>query len=57
MVGWRSGWLRLLLDDRGVTALEYGLIAAAITAVIITSVISLGNAVEVDLYQNIAANL
>jgi Flp pilus assembly pilin Flp len=57
MVRWRRCWLRLSLDERGVTALEYGLIAAAVTAVIVTTVISLGNTVEVDLYQNIAANL
>ncbi|HTW71444.1 MAG TPA: Flp family type IVb pilin [Acetobacteraceae bacterium] len=57
MVRWRSGWLRLSVDKRGVTALEYGLIAAAITAVIVTTVISFGNAVEVELYQNVAANL
>jgi Flp pilus assembly pilin Flp len=57
MVRWQRGWRRLLGDGRGVTALEYGLIAAAIMALIVTTVISLGSSVEVTLYQNVAANL
>jgi pilus assembly protein Flp/PilA len=35
-------WLRLKTDRRGVTALEYGLIAALIAGVIITAVATLG---------------
>ncbi|HTW72643.1 MAG TPA: Flp family type IVb pilin [Acetobacteraceae bacterium] len=57
MYGWHAGWRELLRDERGVTALEYGLIAAAIMAVIVTTVISFGNSIEVDLYQNVAAKL
>lgn len=36
-------WLELKADRRAVTALEYGLIAAAIAAVIAATVFSLGN--------------
>jgi len=57
MIWWQICWLRLLRDDRGVTAMEYGLIAAAIMAVIAATVFSLGNSIEVNLYQNVAANL
>ena len=35
-------WLSLKVDRRGVTALEYGLIAALIAAVIATAVASVG---------------
>jgi pilus assembly protein Flp/PilA len=35
-------WLALKTDRRGVTALEYGLIAALIAGVIITAVATLG---------------
>ena len=35
--------LRLRHDDRGVTALEYGLIAAVMGALIVTAVSTLGN--------------
>lgn len=39
---WFRGLLKLPDDKRGVTALEYGLIAALIAVVIITAVTSLG---------------
>lgn len=35
-------WLKLRSDDRAVTALEYGLLAALIAGVIITAVALLG---------------
>jgi pilus assembly protein Flp/PilA len=37
-----QSWLRLKTDRRAVTALEYGLIAALIAGVLITSVTLLG---------------
>ena len=37
-----QNWLRLKADRRGVTALEYGLIAALIAGVIIAAVATLG---------------
>ena len=43
MVEFLKIWLALRSDARGVTALEYGLIAALIAAVIITAVATLGN--------------
>lgn len=39
-------WLELKTDRRAVTALEYGLIAALIAAVIITALTSLGSNVS-----------
>jgi len=42
MLGYVVGWLELKSDRRGVTALEYGLIAAAIAAVIAGTVFHLG---------------
>jgi pilus assembly protein Flp/PilA len=39
---WLRGFLRLPADNRAVTALEYGLIAALIAVVIITSVTLIG---------------
>jgi pilus assembly protein Flp/PilA len=39
-------WLRLKTDRRGVTALEYGLIAALIAGVIITAVATLGTNIK-----------
>ncbi|HTU55237.1 MAG TPA: Flp family type IVb pilin [Acetobacteraceae bacterium] len=43
MLDFLKVWLALRSDARGVTALEYGLIAALIAAVIITAVATLGN--------------
>ena len=42
MLEYLKTWLELKADRRAVTALEYGLIAAAIAAVIATTVFSLG---------------
>ena len=43
MLQYLNTLLRLKGDEKGVTALEYGLIAALIAVVIITAVTSLGN--------------
>jgi pilus assembly protein Flp/PilA len=42
MLKYALTWLSLRLDRRGVTAMEYGLIAALIAVVIITTVTSIG---------------
>jgi pilus assembly protein Flp/PilA len=42
MYAFLQSWITLKTDRRGVTALEYGLIAALIAGVIITAVTALG---------------
>jgi pilus assembly protein Flp/PilA len=42
MSTFRSNFRSLMTDERGVTALEYGLIAGLIAVVIVTSVKALG---------------
>lgn len=37
---------RLLQDERGATAIEYGLVAILIAVAAVTSIVSLGNVVE-----------
>ncbi len=37
-----AAWMRLVFDRRAVTALEYGMIAALIAAVIVTAVTGVG---------------
>jgi len=49
-------WLELRVDRRAVTALEYGLIAGAIAAVIAVTVVSMGTSVE-NTFTTIAAEL
>ena len=49
-------WLSLKTDRRGVTALEYGLIAALIAAAIATSVGTLGSHVS-GMFSTIAASV
>jgi len=49
-------WLELKYDRRAVTALEYGLIAGAIAAVIAVTVVSMGTSVE-NTFTTIAAEL
>lgn len=39
---WLSAWLGLISDNRAVTAIEYGMIAALIVAVIVAAVTQLG---------------
>lgn len=46
MYNYLKTWLELKTDRRAVTALEYGLIAALVAAVIITAVTTLGNNVS-----------
>lgn len=49
-------WLGLKSDRRGVTALEYGLIAAVLATVVIGGFSILGNSLG-DKFNNIATNL
>jgi pilus assembly protein Flp/PilA len=42
MLEYARTWLALRFDKRGVTAMEYGLIAALVAVVIITAVTSIG---------------
>jgi len=48
--------LSFLKDEQGVTAMEYGLIAALIAVVIIGAVTAAGGAVS-DVFQSIAGSL
>ena len=49
-------WLALRSDERGVTAMEYGLIAALIAVVIIGGVSAIGTKLEAT-FQAVAAAL
>jgi len=49
-------WPELKYDRRAVTALEYGLIAGAIAAVIAATVVGLGQSIETK-FQDIASSL
>lgn len=49
-------WLELKFDRRAVTALEYGLIAGAIAAVIAGTVVTMGQSIETK-FTTIAASL
>ncbi len=46
MIPYLMTWLELKTDRRAVTALEYGMIAALIAAVIVGTVATLGNQLE-----------
>ena len=46
MYAFLQNWLHLKTDRRGVTALEYGLIAALIAGVIIAAVATLGTRIS-----------
>jgi pilus assembly protein Flp/PilA len=48
--------IKLLKDEEGATALEYGLIAAAIAGVIITVVYLLGGKMN-NVFQNVANHI
>ncbi|GJL49707.1 MAG: pilin [Nitrospirales bacterium] len=48
--------MRFVQDEEGATALEYGLLAALIAAVIIGAVTTLGNVVS-STFNNIAASM
>lgn len=56
MLACLNGWRQLQMDERAVTALEYGLIAGAIVAVIAVTVIGVGQSLATT-FQNVAANL
>ncbi|HUB13562.1 MAG TPA: Flp family type IVb pilin [Acetobacteraceae bacterium] len=56
MRAWLDGCLWLRADRRGVTALEYGLIGAAVVAVIAVTLIGIGQSAAVT-FQNVASNL
>jgi len=43
LIGYGRTWLELKTDTRGVTMLEYGLLAALIAVVCVTAVTGLGN--------------
>jgi pilus assembly protein Flp/PilA len=46
MLDYARTWLALRSDKRGVTAMEYGLIAALIAVVIITTITSIGTQLD-----------
>jgi len=46
MLEYARTWLALRTDKRGVTAMEYGLIAALVAVVIITTLTTLGTNLE-----------
>ena len=56
MLEFLKTWLELKYDRRAVTALEYGLIAGAIAAVIAVTVVSMGTSIE-GKFTTIAAEL
>ena len=47
---------RLLKDESGVTAIEYGLIASVIIIAIVTVLITVGSGLTTT-FQNVAANI
>jgi pilus assembly protein Flp/PilA len=56
MFDYAKTWLALRFDKRGVTAMEYGLIAALIAVVIITGVTAVGSKLEA-LFMQISTTL
>ena len=56
MLDYARSWLALRSDKRGVTAMEYGLIAALIAVVIILAVTSVGDNLEL-VFKKIATAL
>jgi pilus assembly protein Flp/PilA len=56
MLDYAKTWLALRFDKRGVTAMEYGLIAALIAVVIITGVTAVGSKLEA-LFMQISTTL
>jgi len=49
-------WLGIKSDNRGVTALEYGLIAAVVAIVMVAGASTLGNKLSTG-FSNISTNL
>ena len=56
MLYYARTWLALRFDKRGVTAMEYGLIAALIAVVIITSLTAVGSSLS-TMFSTIAGKL
>lgn len=56
MIQYLRTWLALHTDSRAVTALEYGLIAGAIAAVIAVTVVGMGQSIENE-FTTIAGQL
>jgi pilus assembly protein Flp/PilA len=56
MLSFRRNLQALIRDERGVTALEYGLIAGLVAVVIVTSVTTLGTKLQTT-FASIAAAL
>ena len=56
MLSYLKTWLALKTDRRAVTALEYGLIAAAVAVVIVGSVATLGQNLKTT-FTSIAASV
>ncbi|HME26306.1 MAG TPA: Flp family type IVb pilin [Acetobacteraceae bacterium] len=56
MLDYARTWLALRFDKRGVTAMEYGLIAALVAVVIITAVTTIGTDLKTK-FEAIAAAL
>jgi pilus assembly protein Flp/PilA len=52
----KNNFLLFLRDERGATAIEYGLIAGLISVVVITAVTTVGTKISTD-FSAIAANL
>lgn len=50
-------WRRLLADERGVTAIEYGLMVALISLAIIGTIESLGSSINSVLFGHIVTSL
>lgn len=49
-------WLGIKSDNRGVTALEYGLIAAVVAIVMVAGASTLGNKLN-TVFSNVSSNL
>jgi pilus assembly protein Flp/PilA len=47
MFEFARNWIAIRSDERGVTAMEYGLIAALVAVVIITAVTSVGTKLDI----------
>lgn len=56
MIEFLKTWLELKYDRRAVTALEYGLIAGAIAAVIAGTVVTMGTSIEAK-FNTISSSL
>ncbi len=55
MISYLKTWLALKTDRRAVTALEYGLIAAVLGAVIVTAFTSLGTGLTTAIGKAVTA--